>query len=444
MAKRDASLHLPSGNVVRIVITPSLHGSDLFNMAASQFGLHEKSHFGVKWLNNTLDCYQWLAMEGKVLDQVPKGTELNLIFGVRFYVSDVSIFSEFITQKVFFLDVMNLVKSGTLYCPPDTAVQLSALALQVMQGDYISDSATRHHIDTSKLIPDDTILHFASSLEKCAAMVSKVYQDLMGTSEPSAVLSYMSIVQQLSTYGVHYYSVKDGGTEAACLLAITPRGISQYDVKDRETPRHTWIWSQVENVYWKKKTKFELELLEDKHDNSKITTKTWITKHAIVSDQMFKMVVFQHKQSIEELKQTRRKQRMASTPPANQILSRTQRSTSSIQSSSSSVSKRLLPAAQEVHIPETAVGVERLLASGSRTSSGDKTASSPVVRLFPPSARQSDVEQMPEDLLDILERRRDQLRAELDRKNKLLQSYIEQEREFEEVSENENETKKCD
>ena len=51
-------------------------------------------------------------------------------------------------------------------------------------------------------------------------------------SEPSALLSYLSIIQKLPTYGVHYYDVKDQNNYAQ-ILGITPTGIAVYDAMDK-------------------------------------------------------------------------------------------------------------------------------------------------------------------------------------------------------------------
>ena len=45
----------------------------------------------------------------------------------------------------------------------------------------------------------------------------------------------MTIIESLSSYGVHYYNVTDkAGT--ACVLGISLRGIAQYRMDDRRIP----------------------------------------------------------------------------------------------------------------------------------------------------------------------------------------------------------------
>lgn len=112
----------------------------------------------------------------------------------RYYVKDVSLFEEFVTQKQFFLQAMRLITKAQLSCPVDDAITLAALALQILRGDYISDSATRHHLDKTKLVSDEVILACSSSLEQCAERVTSVYKTLVGVEEPSAVLRWAAFL----------------------------------------------------------------------------------------------------------------------------------------------------------------------------------------------------------------------------------------------------------
>lgn len=70
----------------------------------------------------------------------------------------------------------------------------------------------------------------------CAAKVAEQYKSLEGMDEPSAVLSYMSLVQRLPAYGVHYYEVKDK-KRVPWRLGVSPQGLAQYDYTDLIRPR---------------------------------------------------------------------------------------------------------------------------------------------------------------------------------------------------------------
>ena len=92
----------------------------------------------------------------------------------------------------------------------------ASLALQVLEGDHLSDSATRNFIDKTNLLPSSTIIDFGHSLEACAKVLNAEYRNLAGTSEASAVLGYMTIVQQQPT-------CRDNTTRRPVCLQRTPR-----------------------------------------------------------------------------------------------------------------------------------------------------------------------------------------------------------------------------
>lgn len=128
----------------------------------------------------------WLQLDVRVLEQLPKASAgdgpYKFTFGVRYYIEDFSVFNEYVSQKLYFYDAKTKLGTGELQCDGEVAIHLAALALQVLEGDHLSDSATRHHLDTAELLPDDVIVQYGSSLEKCAELVNKEYFTLKGAS----------------------------------------------------------------------------------------------------------------------------------------------------------------------------------------------------------------------------------------------------------------------
>lgn len=116
----------------------------------------------------------------------------------------------------------------------DTTIQLCALALQVLEGDHLSDSATRNFIDKTNLLPSSTIIDFGHSLEACAKVLNLEYRNLAGTSEASAVLGYMTIVQQQPT-------CRDHTTRRPVCLQRTPRP----QTRSRRPCCRKWRWLLV-------------------------------------------------------------------------------------------------------------------------------------------------------------------------------------------------------
>eukprot|EP00045_Choanoeca_perplexa_P010538 m.107327 g.107327 ORF g.107327 m.107327 type:complete len:699 (+) comp15313_c0_seq1:189-2285(+) len=251
-------------------ISSKLMGSELFSMVASQYGLHEKEYFGLSYTASSgdqdrlYDYQDWLDLTKTVKEQFPKSKQLPLLtFAVRFYVSDVRYLKELATQRLFFQHALRLVSSGRVECESERAMTLAALALQITQGDFIDESATRHHLDAKKLISDEALVAEGSSLEACARKVSSSYQTLIGMDQGSAILSFMTLVQALPQYGIHYFNVKDNkGVPWA--LGIHNEGINEYLFSDQVNARRTGSWSDVINISVSK-NKFLVELETAKH-----------------------------------------------------------------------------------------------------------------------------------------------------------------------------------
>ena len=54
------------------------------------------------------------------------------------------------------------------------------------------------------------------------------------------IFSYMSIVEKLPTYGIHYYEVKNK-QGIPWWLGLSFKGIAQFDYNDKRTPRRVCI-----------------------------------------------------------------------------------------------------------------------------------------------------------------------------------------------------------
>ena len=72
---------------------------------------------------------------------------------------------------------------------------------------------------------------------------------------------FMSLVERLRSYGVHFYHVKDRTGVLLC-LGISGRGIAECaskQDKDLAKPRRIYAWKQLENLYFRDR-KFSIEV----------------------------------------------------------------------------------------------------------------------------------------------------------------------------------------
>ncbi|KAK2105337.1 hypothetical protein P7K49_014851 [Saguinus oedipus] len=79
----------------------------------------------------------------------------------------------------------------------------------------------------------------------CEDRVIEHYKKLNGQTRGQAIVNYMSIVESLPTYGVHYYAVKDK-QGIPWWLGLSYKGIFQYDYQDKVKPRKKAV------VNWRK------------------------------------------------------------------------------------------------------------------------------------------------------------------------------------------------
>ncbi|KAG8142561.1 hypothetical protein E2320_005779 [Naja naja] len=122
-----------------------------------------------------------------------------------------------------------------------------------------------------------------TDLKKLPALPTQALKE-----HPSLAYCYMSIVESLPTYGVHYYAVKDK-QGIPWWLGLSYKGIFQYDYHDKVKPRKIFQWRQLENLYFREK-KFSVEV----HDpRSGIAVHTWYACPALIKS-IWAMAISQH------------------------------------------------------------------------------------------------------------------------------------------------------
>uniref|UniRef100_A0A8C2AZH4 FERM domain containing 4A n=1 Tax=Cyprinus carpio TaxID=7962 RepID=A0A8C2AZH4_CYPCA len=110
---------------------------------------------------------------------------------------------------------------------------------------------------------------------------------------------YMSIVESLPTYGVHYYAVKDK-QGIPWWLGLSYKGIFQYDYQDKVKPRKVFQWRQLENLYFREK-KFSVEVHDPRRasvtrrtfGHSGIAVHTWYACPTLIKS-IWAMAISQH------------------------------------------------------------------------------------------------------------------------------------------------------
>ncbi|XP_074644352.1 FERM domain-containing protein 4B-like isoform X2 [Tubulanus polymorphus] len=259
---RKSQVILLDDRKIEFIIQPKLYAVDLLDLVASHFNLKEKEYFGLAFQDDT-GHYNWIQLDRKVLDHdIPRkhGT-IILHFRIKFFIESIAFLRETTTVEAFYLQAKQSIYKGLVECDSDTAFELAAHVLQATCGDCTDDETAKKDLKKLPVLPVRT-LEQHPSLSYCEEQVVIHYKKLAGLSRGSSIVNYMTIVESLPTYGIHYYEVKDKHG-MPWWLGLSHKGIAQYDQTDKKIPRRVFAWKQLENLYFRDK-KFSIEVHDPK------------------------------------------------------------------------------------------------------------------------------------------------------------------------------------
>ncbi|XP_054158811.1 probable serine/threonine-protein kinase DDB_G0282963 [Oppia nitens] len=274
---RRSEVILLDGRRVELIIQRKLFAGDLFDIVCSHFQLKEKQYFGLAFLDET-GQYSWLNLDKRVLDHewakrhaaataTNSGHKLVLHFLVKYFVQTVVQLTDTSSVELFYLQARSLVANQVIQVDQDTGWQLSALVMQATYGDYTddddNDSKCKNQLKRhqQQLIPT-YLLKELPSLAACEEKIIGHYRQLTGQTRGQSIVKYMSLIEKQPTYGVHFYEVRDK-SGIPYWLGLSYKGIDQFDYADRRIPRRTFLWKQLENLYFREK-KFSIEVRDPK------------------------------------------------------------------------------------------------------------------------------------------------------------------------------------
>uniref|UniRef100_A0A3Q4MP07 FERM domain containing 4Bb n=1 Tax=Neolamprologus brichardi TaxID=32507 RepID=A0A3Q4MP07_NEOBR len=246
-------VHLLDDRKLELLVQPKLLSYELLDLVSSHFNLKEKEFFGLAFFDDG-QC-KWLQMDRRVLDhdfsKKPGPIALNFLV---FYVENITQLKDIITVELFYLNAKSAVYEA--------------------KGDY-TDENTR------------------ADLKKLPTLPTKVLK------EHPSLAYYLTLVESLPTYGVHYYEVKDK-QGIPWWLGISYKGIGQYDLQDKLKPRkQLYQWKQLENLYFREK-KFAVEVNDPHRAVTKRTfgqtgllIHTWYASHSLIKT-IWVMAISQH------------------------------------------------------------------------------------------------------------------------------------------------------
>jgi len=259
---RKTQVVLQDERRLEILIQPKLYAGELLDLVASHFNLKEKEYFGLSYKDET-GHHHWLALDRKVLEhEFPKKSgPLVLYFAVRFFIESIAYLRDNSTVELFYLQAKQYVFKGIIECDSETSFELAAHVLQATHGDFLDELTAKKQLKKLPVLPTSTLKEHPS-IGYCEENVISHYQKVAGQSRGSAIVNYMTIIESIPTYGIHYYEVKDK-SGIPWWLGLSHKGISLYDFADKKTPRRVFAWKQLENLYFRDK-KFSIEVHDPK------------------------------------------------------------------------------------------------------------------------------------------------------------------------------------
>ncbi|XP_067316288.1 FERM domain-containing protein 4B isoform X5 [Pseudorasbora parva] len=284
---------------LELLVQPKLLSRDLLDLVSSHFNLKEKEYFGISFTDERGQT-NWLQLDRRVLDHdfSKKTGPLELKFQVRFYIESVAYLKDATTVELFFRNAKISVYNENIEVESEIVLKLAAYTVQEANGDYTSDESTRSDLKKLPAFPT-AVLKEHPSLAFCEDKVIEHYKKLKGLSRGQAIVRYMTLVESLPAYGVHYYKVKDK-QGIPWWLGISYKGIGQYDLQDKLKPRKLFLWKQLENLYFREK-KFAVEVNDPQRRTASRRTfgqsgqviHTWYASHSLIKT-IWIMAISQH------------------------------------------------------------------------------------------------------------------------------------------------------
>lgn len=244
---------------LEFAIQSNTTGKQLFEQVVKTIGLRETWFFGLMYTDSK-GLTTWLKLNKKVVNQdVRKETPLQFKFRAKFYPEDVAdeLIQE-VTQRLFYLQVKDMILSNDIYCPPETSVLLASYAMQSKYGDFSSG------VDISKdrLLPERVFDQHSLTREQWQERIITWWQEHTSMMKEDAQMEYLKIAQDLEMYGVNYFSIKNKkGSDL--FLGVDALGLNVYDTGDKLTPKIGFPWSEIRNISFNDK-KFVIKPIDRK------------------------------------------------------------------------------------------------------------------------------------------------------------------------------------
>ncbi|XP_023343744.1 moesin/ezrin/radixin homolog 1 isoform X2 [Eurytemora carolleeae] len=233
---------------LEFTIQPSTTGKILLDQIIQTTGLREIWYFGLQY-TDVKGGLSWLKLDKKVKTQpVKKEEPLQFKFRIKYFPEH--IVEEIIqeqTLKLLYLQIKSDILSESIYCPPEKAVLLASYYTQVKYGNFDSEVHTSGYLANDSILPRAVIVEHKLSREEWEDKISIFHAKHKGMSKEDAMAEYLTVAQDLETYGITYFQVKNKkGTQL--LLGIDALGINIYSKDNKLNPQINFPWSEIGRI----------------------------------------------------------------------------------------------------------------------------------------------------------------------------------------------------
>jgi hypothetical protein len=274
MESKLAKIILLDGAQLDFYLTPEILTSDLLDMISSYLTLKDKEYFGISYIDATMHR-NWLQLDKKVLDHdIPKKANnlLILFFRVKFYLESIAMTKDRTAVELFYQQAKLSLVQNEVEISNDLIYELTALVIQSLYGDYKNDAECLKLLKQPQsqviFLPKNFLTGSTGSSPTTTQKERKIisfYKKCVSMNRGQCIVNYLSIIEKLNNYGVHYYEVKDK-SNVKWYLGISFRGIGLYEIGNKITPRKLFLWSKLENLYYRDR-KFSIEVHEQTNLN---------------------------------------------------------------------------------------------------------------------------------------------------------------------------------
>lgn len=257
---RLAKIILLDGSQLDFHITPEILTSNLLDMVASYLSLKDKEYFGISYMDST-SHRNWLQLDKKVLDHdLPKKTNiLVFFFRVKFYIESIALTKDKVAVELFYQQAKYSIFQSEFELSNELIYELTALVLQSIYGDYKSEAETLKLLKNQSILPKSFVNAIPNSSFR-EQKIGSYYKKCANMNRGQCIVNYLTIIEKLVNYGVHYYEVKDK-SNIKWYLGISFRGIGLYEHTNKVSPKKIFLWSKLENLYYRDR-KFSIEVHE--------------------------------------------------------------------------------------------------------------------------------------------------------------------------------------